>query len=261
MALNNTMALVDVVDFEVQKYGTRDVLFSVDYATKVGFKYDSEQLDIRGGISAPIRMSVNHSPTSEFSSELPLVDIGALAVKVGRTVTKSAVTVPKSEVKYVATSKISLSQTPLTSTLKVYVLEANGRDIKNELVAGTPATNATDYSIATKDITVNSAITAGTPIKVVYDYTSGANAKRLRVTSKDFPGYVRITGRGYALDESNNKSPVVFTVHRAKITPEFELTFEGGTATNIPFNAMIMPEKMDETEVFFDLVPLPDEAY
>lgn len=262
MSLDNTIGIVDVVEFEVQQYGTRDLLFSADYATKVGLSSEAERLDIRGGINAPIRISVDHSPKADFSSELPLVSLDALGAKLGKTITKAAVTAPKSEILYVsATNTISLAETPLDSTLKVYVLETNERDRVNELTAGTPATTETEYSIATKDITVHTSVVEGTPIKVVYDYTTGAGAKRVRVTAKDFPGFVRITGRGYALDESGGKAPVSFIVHKCKPTPGFALNFESGAATNIPFDATMFPDKVDGEEVFYDLIPLPDEQY
>ena len=57
MALDNTTAIVDVVDFEVQDYLTRDLLFSVDYAESVTLKTDAEILEIRGGIGNPVRIT------------------------------------------------------------------------------------------------------------------------------------------------------------------------------------------------------------
>ena len=261
MSLDNVMGIVDVVEFEVQKYSTRELLFSVDYASSVSLKVASEKLDIRGGVGAPIRISVDHTKTADFASELPLIDIKALGVKLGKTAVKGATTAPKSEKLIVATSSVTLTQTPLASTLKVYVLESNGRDIKNELTAGTPATGATEYSILAKVITVNVAVTAGTVIKVVYDYTTGVNAQLVRVTAKDFAGYCRVTGTGYALDESGNKSPVSFIVHKCKPTPEFEIMFKTGEASNVPFNCTMFTHKIGTEEVFFDVIPLGDEQW
>lgn len=261
MALNNTMGIVDVVDYEVQDFKTRDLLFSVDYATSVSLKTDAEKLDIRGGIGAPVRITAYHSKTGEFASELPLVDIKALGVKLGKKAVKGATTAPKSERLSVKTAKVTLSKAPLTGTLKVYVLESNGRDIKNELTVGAPATKPEEYSVEDSVITVSSTITDGTLIKVLYDYTTGAGAQKVRVTSKDFAGDVRITGTGYALDESGNKAPVSFIVHRAKPAPGFEITFANGQATNIPFNCTMYPTIIENEDAYFDIIPLADEVY
>jgi hypothetical protein len=189
------------------------------------------------------------------------VDFTALGVKLGKATVKGATTAPKSERLIVSASNtVTIKETPLTGTLKVYVIADNGRDIVNELTAGTPGTTATAYSIATKVITVNSSIAQGTYIKVLYDYTTGANAQKVRVTAKDFPGYCRVSGTGYVLDESGNKAPVSFIVYKCKPTPEFEMTFATGKATEIPFNCSMFPDLVDGEEVFFDLIPLADEA-
>lgn len=261
MALDNVMGLVDVVEFEVQKFGTRDLLFSVDYATTVGLAVDAERIDIRGGINNPIRISTDHTKSANFTSELPLVDIKTLGVKLGKAAVKGATTAPKSEKLVVAGTSVTLTQTPLASTLKVYVLESNGRDVKNELVVGTPASNPLHYSITAKVITVHATVVAGTLIKVLYDYTTGVSAQLVRVTAKDFAGNVRITGTGYALDESGNKAPVSFIVYNAKPTPEFEMVFKSGESTNVPFNCTIYPTTVGAEQVYFDIIPLGDETY
>lgn len=262
MALDNTTAIVDVVDFEVQDYLTRDLLFSVDYAESVTLKTDAEILEIRGGIGNPVRITTSHSRTAEFNSELPLIDFSALGVKLGRKAVKGAATAPRSEKLVVGDDhEVTLDQTPLKGTLKVYALESNGRDIKNELKVGTPATKEDEYSITDKVITVNTAVTKGTLIKVLYDYTSGANTQLVRVTASDFPDYCRITGTGYALDESGNKSPVAFICYRCKPTPEFEMIFKAGEAAKIPFNCNMAPDIIGGKGVFFDIIPLADEEY
>lgn len=262
MSLDNVMGIVDVVEFEVQDYLTRDLLFSVDYATSVSLKIAAEKLDIRGGIGNPIRLSLDHTKTADFASELPLVDIKALGVKLGKTAVKGATTAPKSEKLVVASSTVTLSQTPLTGSLKVYVLESNGRDVKNELVLGAPLTVVTEYSIIDKVITVNTDVLDGSLIKVVYDYTTGTNAQLVRVTAKDFAGYCRVSGTGYAMDESGNKSPVSFIVYKSKPTPEFEIMFKSGEASNIPFNCTMFPHDIGaEKGVFFDVIPLGDETW
>lgn len=260
MPLDNTIGIVDVVEFEVQRFGTRDLLFSVDYATRVSLAVDGESLDIRGGIGAPIRISLDHSRTANFGSELPLVDVRALGVKLGRATVRGATTAPRSQRILAVTSTIAIAQTPLAGTLRVYLLDVNGRDVQNELIVGTPATTATHYSIAGLNITVHTSL-VGRLIKVVYDYTSGINAQLVRVTSRDFAGFVRVTGTGYALDESGNRTPISFIVHKCKPTPEFEMIFQNGEATNVPFNAIIHPTAVGGVDVFFDIIPLGDEVF
>lgn len=261
MALDNVMGIVDVVEFEVQKFNTRELLFSVDYATSVSLAVSAEKLDIRGGLGAPIRISIDHTKSADFTSELPLVDIKALGVKLGRTAVKGTTTAPKSEKLIVDSSTVTLTQTPIIGTLKVYVLEDNERDVKNELTVGDPVTAETEYSIVADVITVDVSITDGMIVKAIYDYTTGISAQLVRVTAKDFAGFCRVTGTGYALDESGNKSPVSFIIHKCKPTPEFEIMFKTGEATNVPFNCTMFVHKIDAEDVFFDIIPLGDEVW
>lgn len=258
---DNACAIVDVVEFEVQDYVTRNLLFSVDYATSVGLNTDADKLDIRGGPGMPIRITAHHTRNANFTSELPLVDINALGVKLGKKVVTAAATAPKSEKLIVdASNTVTLKETPLSKTLKVYVLEANGRDPKNELKVGTPATKVDEYSITNKVITVNTAVTKGTLIKVLYDYTTSAGAQLARLTANDFPKYCRITGTGYRLDESGNNAPVSFIVYRCSPDTDFEIIFKGGEATNITFNGTMSPALVGTDNTYFDIIYLPVET-
>lgn len=251
---DNVCGIVDVVDFEVQDFVTRDLLFSVDYATSVSFSTSAESLDIRGGIGMPVRITTHHTREANFTSELPLIDINVLGVMLGKKVATSSITAPKSERLLVdATSgKASISETPLTNTLKVYLLADNGR---SELKVGDPTTEEDKYLINGKEITLHTAH-EGKYIKAIYDYTADTGTQMVRLTAKDFPGYCRITGTGYRLDESGGKHPVSFIAHRFKPDPNFEITFAGGTATNITFSGKLSPNLVDNEEVYFDLIYL-----
>lgn len=262
MALDNVMAIVDVVDFEVQDYATRDLLFSVDYAEEVKLLSNAESFDIKAGIGAPVRLTIDHSKTAEFNTVLPLIDINALGIKLGRKVAKGPTRTPMSELLLVgAASEVpDLKFPPISGSIKVYLLETNGRDVKHELTATESSPGEKEYKIEGQKITVNSAIEEGKYLKVLYDYSSGVSARLMRVTASDFPGYLRITGRGYALDESGNKAPVAFACYRCKPTSDFEITFRSNEATSIPFNCKMAIDLIGTDQVYFDIIPLPDES-
>lgn len=259
--MNNAFAIAEVVDFVVQDYRTKDVLFLVDYAQNVSLGTNAERLNISGGIGNYTLLSIDHTKTANFESMLPLVDVDALGVKLGKKAIKGTVKVPMNERLAVASNKVTLTQTPITGTLKVYVLE-NGRDIKTQLVAGATA-SATEYTITGKEITLHNSIATDTLILCVYDYMSGANAKQVTVTATDFPTFIRITGRGIGEDQAGNKAPVVFDVKKMKVIPEFQMAFASGTATEIAFNGDMFAhdEVLDGKMVkkYFDVTVLPDE--
>lgn len=261
--MNNAFAIAETVDFTVQDYRTREVLFVVDYAKDVKLGTNAERLDISGGIGNYTLLAIDHSKKANFESTLPLVDINALGVKLGKSTVKGATTAPMTERLVVDEgNKVTLSQTPLTGTLKVYVVE-NIRDKKNELTVGDPETVEAEYSIVDKEITVNTDIAEGTVILCVYDYTTGENAKKVTVTATDFPQFIRITGRGIGEDESGNKAPVAFDVKKFKVSPDFEMTFASGAATEIQFNGDMFADDVIEdgkiVKKYYDITVLSDE--
>lgn len=258
----NVIAIYDVVDFFVQDYVTKDLLFTADYATQVSLKTDAESLDIRGGIGNPIRVTANHSKTASFESILPLVDMGVLATKLGKAITRGKQIVPENELLFVDTTAgtASLSNAPATGTLKVYTVADNGRDVIAELKSGTPTSDETKYSIDAKVITVNTAL-KGKLLRVIYSYETVDNTPLVRVTGSDFANYCVISGKGYSEDELGVKSPVVFVCYRAKPTPEFEITFKSGEATNVPFNCNLSVDLVGNESAYFDIVPLIHESW
>lgn len=260
MALNDTFAIYDVVDFFVQDYVTGDLLFTVDYAESFTLKTDAEKLEIKGGIGAPVRLTASHSRVASCETVLPFVDVNVLSTKLGRKVTRSAQIVRKSERLLVsADAKAALSQTPETGTLKVYAITDG--NLGKELSAGTPGDKEDEYSISSKDITVNTAL-KGEYIRVVYAYETDTGTPLIRVTGKDFPGYIVIGGEGYGEDENGNRAPVAFTCYRAKPTAEFEMTFKTGEATNVSFNCDLSADLVNgEESVFFDVIPLVGEKW
>ncbi|NLJ58226.1 MAG: hypothetical protein GX339_05205 [Tissierellia bacterium] len=259
---DNVFAIYDVVDFAVQDYVSGDLLFVVDYAKSITLKTEAETLEIHGGIGNPVRITTNHSRKAAFESVLPLIDVAALGTKLGRKVTRGKQVASKTELLSVdaATGIAELSHNPEVGTLKVYAVADNGRDLQNELKLGDPEDDTGEYSISAERITVNEEL-KGKHIRVIYRYKTEDDTPLVRVTSEDFSEVCTITGEGYREDESGNKNPVSFICYRAKPTPEFEITFESGTATEVPFNCDLSVDIVNGESVYFDIIPIIGETW
>lgn len=263
--MSKQFAITEVMNYTVQEYSTNGyggkVLYSVDYATDVKVSTSSERLDIRGGQGNYLLHSADHTKSGNFASTLPLVDIEALASMTGKPLTTGATQVPHDEILIAsATNTITLSQTPITGSLKIYKLDGE-RDMGVEQTLGTPATVENNFSISATTVTLNvTTAPQGTKFKVVYDYTTAATAKKITVTANDFPGYVRVTGEGLWTDQVSGLTyPVKFDVKRAKVKPNFEWTMKAGEATTIPFEYDLYPvTNATGDKVFFETTVLPD---
>lgn len=258
--MSKIVAIKDVMDFEVCVYsasGRGNILFNVDYASKTDITSAAERITLRGGIGNFKQMLLDHSRDSVMAAMLPMIDIDALATKLGVTKTTGATTAVKMETLTTtgATPTITLASTPLSGTLKVYAIVAGTeRDLGTEQTAGTPASTANTYSITGTTITLNATSgVAGTKIYVSYDYTSGANAERVAITASNFPAFITIRGRGFWDDSVSGRIPVSFVIHKAKVKPEFELTMAGDAATEFNFETDIVAVK-NSSGVFEDVV-------
>lgn len=264
--MSNTFAIKEVLDFTVYNFsatGTGSVLFTVDYAKNTNISTTAERLPIRGGQGNFKIMDLDHTKDCSAASMLPIVDINALAVKLGKAATTGASRATMKEILSASgTNTITLKETPLTGSLKIYRLQFE-RDLGVEQTVGTPATQPNQYSISAKVVTLN-ATTApqGTKFIVFYEYTSGVNAQNVKITASDFPAFIAIAGRGLVNDDQEGKKvPVSFKIHKAKVKPEFELTMASDAATELDFSVdcYTIINSAGERE-YIDIVKLNDEA-
>ncbi len=241
--MSNSFAIKEVMDFTVETYaptGRGNILFPVDYASNTSISTTAERLPIRGGQGNYKILDLDHTKDCTMNAMLPIVDINALAVKLGVSVTKGAAIASKSQTLTTAgaTPTITLASTPLAGSLKIYLIATGTeRDLGVEQTAGIPASTVNTYSITDKTITLNATSgVAGTKVFVSYEYTSGANAQNVKITASDFPQFITIRGRGLVDDDqSGTKVPVSFKIHKAKVKPEFELTMSPDAATELAF--------------------------
>lgn len=264
--MSNTFVIKEVLNFNVSRYATSgydEFLFSVDYAKSSTVQTTAERLPIRGGQGNYKIIDLDHTKDCMFNSVLPLVDIKALAVKLGKDVSTGATTAVMKDIKTVSASNtITLSKTPLAGSLKVYIMTGE-RDIGTEQTVGTPGTTPNTYSISTATLTFNAtSCPEGTKIIAFYNYTSGSTSQNVKITAADFPKFITITGRGLVDDDVTGlKVPVSFKVHKAKVKPEFELTMSSDAATELTFDCdcYTILNSSSERE-FVDIVKLNDEA-
>jgi len=183
----------------------------------------------------------------------------------GKDVTTGAVRATKKEIITVdASNQVTLAQTPLTNTLKIYKLVLE-RDLGTVQVSATPVSpDVNEYYISGTTVTFNAtSLPEASKVVCTYDYTSGATAQNMKITAVDFPNFITITGRGLVDDDqAGQKVPVSFKIHKAKVSPTFELSMASNAATELDFtvDCYTILNSANERE-FIDIVKLNDEAY
>ena len=262
----NTFALKEVLDYTVEEYSSTstrgDILFSVNYAKDSTLSTTGERLDIRGGQGNYKIISLDHTKDVAFKSVLPIVDINAIAQKLGKSITTGASQAPKREVLTVdGSNQVELAQTPVSGTLKVYILTGT-RDLSTEQTSGTPATTENEYSISGTTITLNATSCAeDSKVVVYYEYATGSNSKTIKITADDFPSFIRITGTGVVDDDvTGTRIPITFDIKKAKVKIDFDLTMQSDSATEINFDCDCYAVDDGTDKLFVDIVKLDDET-
>jgi hypothetical protein len=202
-------------------------------------------------------VSFDHTKSTTFQFEAPLVDLSFLSKITGKDLSVGAVNVPKREVLTTvgATPTITLASTPVGTTLKVYLLTAS-RDHGTVQTAGTPSSTVNTYSIASGVITLNATTApAGTQIIVYYDYAAGSTTQTVTMTADKFPPYMKIVGEGLVTDQvtGTDTVPVKFTILKAKPKNNFSLTMKSTEATTLSMEFDLFAVLVGTEQVYYTM--------
>ena len=223
----------EVLNYTVFDYTTGAQKFYVDYASDSSITSKAERLDLRGGQGNYKLLSFDHTKDMSMTTKMPLVDLSVIGMLTNKAVSIGAVNVPVRDTLTSTSQIITLSQTPVAGTLKIYLL--NSRDVGTEQTLGVPGTTVNTYSISTKTVTLN-ATTApdGTVFVATYSYSAPSTTSTTTFTADKFAGYVRIVGQGIITDQVTGASVVsVFDVKKAKAKNDFTITMNSTSATEL----------------------------
>jgi hypothetical protein len=129
-----------------------------------------------------------------------IFDNKAIAMLTGNDLVAGVKKVDKNEIQSVTSNTLTLSKTPVGAILSVYKLNTDGTN-GTEYTLGTPASNATDYSVAGKVLTFNTGVANGTQFKIYYQANTASDAKSMRVSSDQFGKTFRVTLDVLVVDE------------------------------------------------------------
>ena len=163
---------------------------------------------------------------ARINLEDAIFDKEAIAMLTGNEMTIGATTVAKNEVITVgATNKASVTKTPTGALTSVYIVRADGTN-GQKLTAGTPATEATQYSINAKELTFHSTVAQNTKIRVYYNFTTDSTAAKIKVTSDAFGGTFKIVLDVLVRDEFTKKDfAAQLVIPNGKFEDNFDLNF------------------------------------
>lgn len=129
---------------------------------------------------------------SRLNLEDAIFDNKAIAMLTGNDPTVGAKTIDYNEVKSTTSQTFALTKTPVGALLGVFKVNADGTD-GTEYTLGTPASNATEYSISGKNVTFHASVANDTKFRIYYRVNTDATATTVKVTSNQFGKTFRVT--------------------------------------------------------------------
>lgn len=206
MQMNN-YAIAEALDLTMRKLeGGKlvPVLYS-DYANTSGLDFSNDTIYAkRRGVDA-IRFDKNRKGTCKFDFEI--FSMKHVALFLGGTQTKGATDINKVELCTVgASSKFSVSKTPVVGSLVAFTVEADG--ITHDKLLET--------SLSGSEVTISSpSVEEGSKVLVYYLTKSGEGTITTTISSDKFAGNYNIVGSTVSKNEQGELVPIEFEVFNA----------------------------------------------
>jgi hypothetical protein len=154
-----------------------------------------------------------------------IFDNNAVAMLTGNDIVTGVKKVDRNEIQSVTSNTITLTKTPVGAILSVFKVNTDGTN-GQEYTLGTPATNATDYSVSAKTLTFHTSVTNGTQFRIYYQVNTTTDAKNIKVTSDQFGKSFRVVIDCLVVDEYTKAAfEAQIRIPNAKFEDNFNLSF------------------------------------
>lgn len=215
--------IVDVFDCYV--ISDQGQVICQDRLTSSGIEISVDATEIRGGKGNGLIATVGGNKDLSITTEEPTFRIENLALQMGTEIKTGAGVAYKSKEYTVSGGKITLDETPITNTVKVY---------------GDEGEISVSSSVSGKDVTLNGK--NGQKVKVVYQYNTPATSDTIEINAKKFPTAKKIVLETIVIDSSENEvATLQLEIPKAKPDGSFSLSTSSSkeaTSTSITWKAM-----------------------
>lgn len=244
-----------------------EVMWSINQITEPSLNITADNAEAVDALGTPI-VQFDRAKSAEFSASNSLFDLSLLAAQSGTAVdtasSSNKYNVPYfDEVKITTADSMTLTQTPVTGSLKfVYLMNGDGT-LGDKFEVGESASGNT-VSLSGKTVTFASGkATVGSYFFAFYEYevdgASGKGADRVIATATNFPKAGKLVVEALGVEPCNVSvmHAMYLCFDNAKLTSDLDVTF--GTDMTHPFTIRCMQNYCDHEKKLFTVV-VPDAA-
>jgi hypothetical protein len=200
MATPNRWAIKEAGICSFFNLTTGKAIVSLPTLKTTGVETTGETVYARGGRGNAKIIGFSTNREAKLTLQDAIFDNNAVAMLTGNDIVTGVKKVDRNEIQSVTSNTITLTKTPQGAILSVFKLNADGTN-GQEYTLGTPATNATDYSVTGKTLTFHTSVTNGTQFKIYYQVNTASDAKNIKVTSDQFGKSFRVVVDVLLVDE------------------------------------------------------------
>lgn len=227
-----------------------ELLWSLNQIQSPSLSMESETVEATDALGTPI-MSFDRSKSCTFSAENAIFDTTLLGQQVGEAAVEgSDIVIPVFETLTVASSKVTLSNTPSDTVSYVYVVNGDG-SLGTEYKAGT------DFTVSGVSITFNTEVADDTQIFVSYEYKG--KATQVINSANNFPkaGKFVMEVLGRDVCDATTEIYAMLVLPNAKLSASTEISFE--TEMTQGFELTAQQNYCSTTNELFTLIIPEDE--
>ena len=225
MATPNRWAIRDAGEATFFSLSTLDAIVTLPSLKTSGVKTTGTTVYSRGGRGNAKIVGFSSDRESKLALQDAIFDNAAIGMLTGNAVVTGVHKVDIHEIITITSVKASVLKTPVGALISVFKVNADGTN-GVEYTLGTPASEALEFSLASKELTFNVAVADGTKFRVYYYANTDATAKTVKVSSDMFGGSFRIVIDVLVVDEYTKEAfQGQLIVPNGKFEDNFDLSF------------------------------------
>ncbi|UGO46275.1 virion structural protein [Bacillus phage vB_BanS_Chewbecca] len=209
---------------------------------------ESESAEARGGQGNGRLMTWDFGRTATLTLQDALLSDVSLSLLAGTAVKTTNIEVVGREVLTAVAdtdpkTKVTLAQTPKEGSVTVYKVE---KGLMTEEVAG--------ITVAEKEVSIATGVTAGASVMVFYTYTAPVGATQVTFNGANFPATYRVVGDTVVRGQDGVDRKMQFVVPKAKLQSTFNLTMDAENVSTFDFTLDVLVDA--ETNKLYDIIRL-----
>ncbi len=223
----------DSANLQIISNSDHKPLLYIDYAKTSSIDFTSEQVYAYNKSTKAIRWDKNREGT--FKTEMEIFEKKVIALLFGTVISSKTMSVAKREVLSVGAggTGATLSATPKSGSLSVFILDSDLHTHGVEQTVGTPATTENKYSIANNTELTFNATTFASAGKIVCYYLLDGTHNSFTVDNVSFPGGYTIYADACLRGTDQNDTFVQYQLLNVKPKSNVSLTMDADNVTKL----------------------------